>query len=71
MAKCQSVRVFSFHLNDGKPEMLKALKSEVFRLLSDGKINPFIFAEFDISDIGKAHALLDSGDFTGSLILAL
>lgn len=69
MGKCQSVRVFSFHLNDDKPEMLAKLRAEVFQLMLEGKVKPSIFAKFTLEDIQKAHQLLDSGDFCGSLVL--
>lgn len=69
MGKCQCLRVFSFHLNDDKPEMLAKLRAEVFQLMLEGKIKPRIFARFTQDEIQKAHQLLDSGDFTGSLIL--
>lgn len=69
MAKCQAVRVFSFHWGDDKPDEIKALRNEVFTMLAEGKIKPHIFAEFSIEEIQAAHGLLDSGKFTGSLIL--
>ena len=71
MAKCQSVRVFSFHYNDDKPEALKLLREQVFTMLHEGKIKPHIFRTFSQSEIQKAHQVLDSGAFTGSLVLKL
>ena len=69
MAKCQSLRVFSFHYNDDKPEALKALRSEVFTMLHQGKIKPHIFRAYSQAEIQEAHKTLDSGAFTGSLVL--
>ena len=69
MAKCQSVRVFSFHYNDDKPEALKLLREQVFTMLHEGKIKPHIFRTFSQAEIQEAHQLLDSGAFTGSLVL--
>ena len=69
MAKCQSVRVFSFHYNDDKPEALKLLRKQVFTMLHEGKIKPHIFRTFSQSEIQEAHKVLDSGKFTGSLVL--
>lgn len=69
MAKCQSVRVFSFHYNDDKPEALKLLREQVFTMLHEGKINPHIFRTFSQEEIQEAHQVLDSGAFTGSLVL--
>lgn len=69
MAKCQSVRVFSFHYNDDKPEALKLLREQVFTMLHEGKIKPHIFRTFSQAEIQEAHQVLDSGAFTGSLVL--
>lgn len=69
MAKCQSVRVFSFHYNDDKPEALKLLQEQVFTMLHEGKIKPHIFRTFSQEELPEAHRVLDSGAFTGSLVL--
>ncbi len=69
MAKCQSVRIFSFHYNDDKPEALKQLREQVFTMLHKGKIKPHIFRTFSQEEIQEAHRVLDSGAFTGSLVL--
>lgn len=44
---------------------------EVFQLLSEKKISPHIGARFPLSKAADAHAMQDSGDFFGSLILDL
>lgn len=68
--RCPAIRAFSFHYFDDKPELLKKKKREMFDLLSSGKIAPHVGAEFPLDDVQKAHELLDSGDFFGSIILS-
>ena len=67
--RCPAIRAFSFHYFDDKPELLQRKKEEMFRLLREGKIRPHIGGVFAQSEVGKAHELLDSGDFFGSIVL--
>ncbi len=66
---CPGIRAFSFHYFDDKPELLSRKKQEMFALLKDGKIRPYVGARFPLEEARKAHELLDSGDFFGSIIL--
>ena len=67
--RCPAIRAFSFHYFDDKPELLKQKKQEMFSLLQQGKIRPHIGATFPLHEVQQAHALLDSGDFFGSIVL--
>ena len=67
--KCFAIRAFSFHYFDDKPVELAKKKQEMFSLLQQGKIRPHIGGTFPLEDAVKAHELLDSGDFFGSIIL--
>lgn len=69
--RCPAIRAFSFHYFDDKPELLKQKKQEMFSLLHDGKIRPHVGATFSLADVEKAHKLLDSGNFFGSIVLSL
>jgi NADPH2:quinone reductase len=66
---CPGIRAFSFHYFDDKPELLARKKQEMFRLLQEGKICPHVGAEFPLVQAQKAHELLDSGSFFGSIVL--
>ena len=66
---CPGIRAFSFHYFDDKPELLAQKKQEMFQLLAQGSISPHIGGTFDQSDVVKAHELLDSGKFFGSIVL--
>ena len=66
---CPGIRAFSFHYFDDKPELLAQKKQEMFSLLQQGKIQPHIGARFALAEAVKAHELLDSGDFFGSIVL--
>lgn len=67
--RCPAIRAFSFHFFDDKPVLLKQKKQEMFSLLQQGKIKPHIGATFPLEDVQKAHELLDSGNFFGSIVL--
>ena len=67
--RCPAIRAFSFHFFDDKPDLLKQKKQEMFSLLQQGKIRPHIGATFPLADVQKAHQLLDSGNFFGSIVL--
>lgn len=67
--RCPAIRAFSFHYFDDKPELLKQKKQEMFSLLQQGKIRPHIGATFSLDEVQKAHELLDSGNFFGSIVL--
>ena len=67
--RCPAIRAFSFHFFDDKPELLKQKKQEMFSLLQQGKIKPHVGATFALDDVQKAHELLDSGNFFGSIVL--
>lgn len=71
MARCQAVRVFSFHYNDDKPEELSRLRQQVFSMLHEGKLHPYIFKTYSQDDLVEAHKTLDGGRFVGSLVLKL
>lgn len=66
---CPGIRAFSFHYFDDKPVHLARKKRQMFALLSEGKIRPHIGARFKLGEAVKAHELLDSGDFFGSIVL--
>lgn len=68
--RCPAIRAFSFHYFDNKPELLRKKKQEMFELLRTQKIKPHIGAAFPLEDVQKAHELLDSGNFFGSIILS-
>lgn len=66
---CPGIRAFSFHYFDDKAQLLKQKKKEVFTLLEQGIIRPHVGARFTLAEAVKAHMLLDSGDFLGSIVL--
>ncbi len=66
---CPGIRAFSFHYFDEKPVLLAHKKREMFELLEQGKIRPHIGARFALGEAVKAHELLDSGAFFGSIVL--
>jgi NADPH:quinone reductase-like Zn-dependent oxidoreductase len=41
----------------------------LFSLLGEGKIKPVIMKQFPLHEAAQAHALLESGQVTGNLVL--
>jgi NADPH:quinone reductase len=66
---CPAVRCFSFHIYDHDREGRRALMSEVVRALARGEIQPAISARFSLSDVRKAHTLLEQGAALGKIIM--
>lgn len=69
MAACPSVRAFSFHRYDHDREARRALMREVIRALADGEIRPAAFARLPLSEVRRAHELLESGAALGKIVM--
>ena len=54
---------------DHRPELLQHCLQETVKLAAEGKIHPVNGGEFPVSEIGKAHALLESRKSTGKIIV--
>lgn len=54
-----------------KAAIAAALREAVWPLLEAGKIKPVIFAEFALSDAARAHALMESSQHIGKIVLAV
>lgn len=52
-----------------KAAIADALRDQVWPLIEAGKIKPVIHAEFDLADASKAHALMESGQHIGKILL--
>ena len=55
----------------GKAAIVAAVVESVWPMIADGRVRPVIGATFPIERAGEAHALLDSGDVTGKVILTV
>lgn len=66
---CPAVRCFSFHIYDHDREARRALMAEVILALGRGEVRPAISARFALSDVQKAHALLEQGAAQGKIIM--
>jgi len=56
-------------IGDEQPEVLKFCMQSVVQLYKDNKIKPQNGGIFDTLDLAKAHALLESGNSTGKLVV--
>jgi NADPH2:quinone reductase len=66
---CPAVRCFSFHIFDHDRQGRRAIMREVISALERGSIKPAIAARLKLSEVRKAHALLDSGAALGKIIM--
>ncbi len=55
----------------GKAAIVAAVVESVWPMIADGRVRPVIGATFPIERAGEAHALLDSGDVTGKVLLTV
>ncbi|MBR1281730.1 zinc-dependent alcohol dehydrogenase family protein [Bradyrhizobium sp. AUGA SZCCT0177] len=66
---CPAIRCFSFHIYDHDREGRRAIMKRMIGHLADGTIKPAIFARFKLSEVRRAHELLDSGQALGKIIM--
>lgn len=52
-----------------KAHIAQELKQHVWPLIAEGKIKPIINAIFPLTEAGKAHQLMESGDLIGKVML--
>lgn len=69
MAVCPMVRTFSFHVYDDDRDGRRALMREVIGALSRGEIQPPIATRIPITDVRRAHELLESGTALGKILM--
>ena len=66
---CPAIRCFSFHIYDHDREGRRAIMKRMIGHLADGTIKPAVFARFKLSEVRRAHELLDSGKALGKIIM--
>jgi len=54
---------------DFKAAIAKSLKKRVWPLIEDGQITPFIHATFPLAEAAQAHALMESSEHIGKIVL--
>ena len=52
-----------------KTAIAQSLRSQVWRLIEQGKVRPVIYQTFDAGDAAAAHALMESNQHTGKIVL--
>jgi putative PIG3 family NAD(P)H quinone oxidoreductase len=53
-----------------KAAICRAVEESVWPLVAGGRIKPMVEAEFALDEVGKAHALMESGEHTGKILLS-
>jgi NADPH2:quinone reductase len=66
---CPAIRCFSFHNYDHDREGRRALMRQVISALEGGAIKPAISARLKLSEVRRAHTLLESGAALGKIIM--
>ncbi len=69
LGRSPALRLFSMHSFDDDPGSRQACTAELFRLLRSGAISPVIYDRVPLAQAARAHALLESGDVIGKLVL--
>jgi len=54
-----------------KAAIAEKLKAHIWPLIEDGKIAPFIHSTFPLSDAAEAHALMESSEHIGKIVLQM
>jgi putative PIG3 family NAD(P)H quinone oxidoreductase len=54
-----------------KAAICRAVEEHVWPLVEAGKVRPIVGAELALEDVAEAHALMDSGDHTGKILLRI
>ena len=52
-----------------KAEVVAAVVANVWPMVADGRVRPLVHAEIPVAEAARAHALLDSADVVGKIVL--
>jgi putative PIG3 family NAD(P)H quinone oxidoreductase len=55
--------------SEEKSAICRGVEEYVWPLVEDGAVRAMVDAEFDLADVAAAHALMESGDHTGKIVL--
>jgi NADPH2:quinone reductase len=69
MGDSLGLRMFSMHIFDQDRRRRREATAELLRLLAAGKIKPPISVRLPLAEAARAHALIESGQVLGKLIL--
>ena len=56
---------------EGKPAICAAVVEHVWPLVADGTVQPIIGARVPMAEAGRAHALMESGESSGKILLTV
>jgi len=54
-----------------KGEVAAALRQNVWPLFESGRLKPVVYATFPLREADKAHALMESGEHVGKIVLTV
>jgi NADPH2:quinone reductase len=67
--KCHGLRYFSMHVYEGDPEGRQRIIRAPLDLMASGKIRLPVAARIPLTEVARAHALIESGKALGRILL--
>jgi NADPH2:quinone reductase len=64
-----AVRFFTIHSFDRRPDIRAAATSALLDHLAAGRMRPLIHASLPLAEAGRAHAMLESGEVIGKILM--
>ena len=64
-----ALRIFTIHSFDNRPDIRAATMKTLLGHLAAGEIRPLIHDRLPLAEAGRAHAMLESGEVIGKLLL--
>ena len=69
MSSKSVIGVNMLNIGDEQPHILKRCMDEVVGMVKDGQLKPTVGARFNINEVAKAHALLESRNSVGKIVV--
>lgn len=66
---CPGLRCFNFHIYDHDRDLRRAMLREAIDALQAGEINPEVTVRMKLSDVRRAHELLEGGAVLGKIVM--
>jgi NADPH:quinone reductase len=66
---CLAVRIFEMHVYDHDRDGRRRIMRQVIDAWAAGRISPVISARFPLSDVRRAHELVERGEALGKIVL--
>ncbi len=68
-AASPALRLFTIHSFDNRPDIRAATMKKLLAHLTAGEIRPLIYDRLPLAKAARAHAMIESGQVIGKLVL--